>query len=588
MIYNGEKRAHLYKGDAHPAELYKGDRYITGWQTENKTGALMEFNNTYNANFDHLNAYGMSTQETNNGANKIEDNFSKYSTINREYMITTEDGDSVIGIDVSGKTTDQWFSINAITDYDLSVSANGFFVSFDYYTNDNTMISGGSNSTIFRVQGYDNNRVRVNWIEPHLNDTGGQWITKPTMLGEWQRVKLYFPYSALTSWGNPAYFRLGFCLTRNGSYKIKRPMLTYGNIDLNYQPYTGGKPSPSFDYPQVIKDLNLSTRVEGRNIANVVLNASYRGDNGGLLMRNGWAVIDPIDTTINKTFYLSYTTVNHPLSVVARELDAGGNVTTRFYGIGSENVTGAYRGGFTVLPTTVETRINLYTNNAQWSGREIQAGDVINVMLSIGATQYNYEPYRTPQIYAVTARGINIGTTDPVGIANYYDGANYWVCDTIDLAKGIYTKRVGEYTQTNRYVTFPRIISGSGGDFYYCSNSVRDPNTRALGYGNRIERYIISNKFTVVNQSTETAHPYSIVAPYGHTNGIELRFQVKTTEVTTIDQLNNILTSTVTYYPCEPVNINISTAFNTIFPTTVITSNTDRIEATAKVVNMED
>lgn len=62
-IYKGDKKAALYKGDKHPAELYCGEQKAAGYRVEEQRGADMIFENTYNAQFDQLSVYGKSTQE---------------------------------------------------------------------------------------------------------------------------------------------------------------------------------------------------------------------------------------------------------------------------------------------------------------------------------------------------------------------------------------------------------------------------------------------------------------------------------------------------------------------------------------------
>ena len=76
--------------------------------------------------------------------------------------------------------------------------------------------------------------------------------------------------------------------TYNNKYHI---MLNSGNIALPYEPYTGGKPSPSSEYPQEIKSVGkwndekqkyeVSVKVTGKNLLNLQkesdVNGLYRG-----------------------------------------------------------------------------------------------------------------------------------------------------------------------------------------------------------------------------------------------------------------------------------------------------------------------
>ena len=48
MLYVGDKKAVICKGDFHPAALYKGDKKITGYSLEEFTGVIVTLENCYN------------------------------------------------------------------------------------------------------------------------------------------------------------------------------------------------------------------------------------------------------------------------------------------------------------------------------------------------------------------------------------------------------------------------------------------------------------------------------------------------------------------------------------------------------------
>ena len=50
-IYQGETRKTLFKGDYHPAEMYKGENKITGYDVQTVSGAEISIENTYNDEF---------------------------------------------------------------------------------------------------------------------------------------------------------------------------------------------------------------------------------------------------------------------------------------------------------------------------------------------------------------------------------------------------------------------------------------------------------------------------------------------------------------------------------------------------------
>lgn len=82
--------------------------------------------------------------------------------------------------------------------------------------------------------------------------------------------------------------------TYNNKYHI---MLNSGNIPLPYEPYTGGKPSPSPEYPQEIKNVGkwneetqkyeVDVKVTGKNLLNLQKEPDVKGTYQGWKVGNG-------------------------------------------------------------------------------------------------------------------------------------------------------------------------------------------------------------------------------------------------------------------------------------------------------------
>ena len=62
--------------------------------------------------------------------------------------------------------------------------------------------------------------------------------------------------------------RLAFYITEGKQYSLKniKVMLNAGSSALPWEPYTGGKPSPSPNYPQEIKNAKSEVVVHGKNL----------------------------------------------------------------------------------------------------------------------------------------------------------------------------------------------------------------------------------------------------------------------------------------------------------------------------------
>ena len=89
-IYKGDKKAALYKGDKHPAELYCGEQKAAGYRVEEQRGSDMIFENTYNAQFDQLSVYGKSTQVSSMGRKESAKSVTsfEYDTVQDESGVT--------------------------------------------------------------------------------------------------------------------------------------------------------------------------------------------------------------------------------------------------------------------------------------------------------------------------------------------------------------------------------------------------------------------------------------------------------------------------------------------------------------------
>ena len=63
MIYKDGNTLKAYKGDYAPVNIYRGGNKIAGWRFDEKTGASLSFNNTYNDFVDRLEVEGKSIQD---------------------------------------------------------------------------------------------------------------------------------------------------------------------------------------------------------------------------------------------------------------------------------------------------------------------------------------------------------------------------------------------------------------------------------------------------------------------------------------------------------------------------------------------
>lgn len=105
-------------------------------------------------------------------------------------------------------------------------------------------------------------------------------------------------------------------------------------------------------------------------------------------------------------------------------------------------------------PKTVKTHVSvsfiarnylcffLRVNTEGEEAGETRAIEVTNIMLNAGNTELTYEPYKTPQSIVLSTPNGLPGIPVTSG-GNYTDAdGQQWVCDEIDLARGVYIQRV--------------------------------------------------------------------------------------------------------------------------------------------------
>lgn len=230
-----------------------------------------------------------------------------------------------------------------------------------------------------------------------------------------------------------------------------QPMLNVGTSPLPWEPYTGGQPSPSPDYPQEIVSAGaggeINVEVHGKNLLNLQDAALYNC----YIDKNG-----RIHSSINNHYYafISLTYLNDMIlknkgkqlsfSVVGNP--ANKHVSIVIYGEFSNGSTFMEKStiGDSVtltIPEELESinRLELRFNRANVSFSDSDT-TVKNLILSLG--QAFYQPYYSPQSLSIsTPTGL---PAIPVNSGGNYTDANgqQWIADYIDLKRGKYVQNI--------------------------------------------------------------------------------------------------------------------------------------------------
>nr|DAI88025.1 MAG TPA: hypothetical protein [Caudoviricetes sp.] len=230
-------------------------------------------------------------------------------------------------------------------------------------------------------------------------------------------------------------------------------MLNKGAEEKPYEPYTGGKPSPSPEYPQEIASAgesgNITVEVRGKNLLQL---QDGRGGNRGVEVtcRNG--EISLVGTATETGWAILK--VNPPV------------VLNGDYALSTSNDVECYliNNDYKIVIATPKPQ-NIVNGEVVKIAFSVTEGKIYNmngikVMLNRGLTASPYEPPRIPQ--SLTLQTPNGLPGIPVSKDGNYTDADgqQWICDEIDLGRGKYVQRVKDFI-INRNTN----ISTSMGDY---------------------------------------------------------------------------------------------------------------------------
>lgn len=214
-------------------------------------------------------------------------------------------------------------------------------------------------------------------------------------------------------------------------------MFNEGNSIKPYEPYTGGKPSPSPEYPQEIESVGQDGEIEVKTLGANLFDASTALKtqiDAGLLHINdsGEVVLNGTFGTNNRNFYITLKPGVYCLT--------GGAI---WHIIASKDSVFDR-----ILTIDEETTYHCYISNGTYN--EV----VSNPMINAGSTALPYEPYKPAQTLIIpTPNGLS---GIPVSSGGNYTDADgqQWVCDEVDFKKGVYVQRVATETPKAKWSKF--------------------------------------------------------------------------------------------------------------------------------------
>ena len=225
--------------------------------------------------------------------------------------------------------------------------------------------------------------------------------------------------------------------------KAKKIMLCEGDVEKPHEPYTGGEPSPSVEYPQEIANAgdkgDIGVDVYGGNLFDIDTEP-FEGRRNDYIFENN---------AIYKENIMPYRAIRYHIKTPPKtRLRLSADVTS--------NLTAVQVSNYNEGGTTVDVNVNkskretiFGTNEHEklvvsiYNSKEgmLKAG---NIMVGIaGEAKTIFEPYKPAQtLTLVTPNSLPGIKVDSGG--NYTDASGQqWVCDEIDLERGKYVQRIG-------------------------------------------------------------------------------------------------------------------------------------------------
>lgn len=301
-------------------------------------------------------------------------------------------------------------------------------------------------------------------------------------------------------------FRIFLRLEETFNGKVKAMISKTQPTASNYEPYTGGKPSPSPEYPQEIKSAGQSGEI-GVTVTGTNLLPFEVGQKG-----NGFEVFaDGVQVDVDRETDIYAVGQNN--GNVESGYDEFALMTAGKYYIysGTQDVylyVVVWRKGKNVI-----LGYSVGTNAAQI---EIMDGDKFRIFLRTAAafkgkvkamitrTPMNatsYEPYKPVQKLIVPTPNGLPGIPVSSG-GNYTDEkGQQWVCDEVDFKKGVYVQRIAKYISSGGENLIAPSTRDGVDQYIIAVKSEIDKNFLSFGFSNKFKckNMFEANTFTVTD-----------------------------------------------------------------------------------------
>lgn len=342
---------------------------------------------------------------------------------------------------------------------------------------------------------------------------------------------------------------------------ISEIMICEGTTAKPFEPYTGGAPSPSPDYPQEIvskaEDGQVEVEVLGGNLWDGNFKSGYFGIDG--IVRSYadepttfYLIVVPCAE--NTEYTLSYKN-NMDRCIIGystENVEEGTKIQDVFDASGQPN-------------TTINTGNNAKYLCAYVYNKNVDVGKEIPdmIMINQGNTALPYEPYKTPQTLTVSTQNGLPGIPVTSG-GNYTDETGQqWVCDEVDFKRGVYVQRVKKASNITWALTSGYAVEGSE---LFMAGSITDGKAEGNPYINTAFCSKLQNNYLIGNQN--------ISGFYQNASTIYARIK----DVSDVEEFNQLMSGAEILYqlqmtietPLSAEELAAYAGLHTNYPTTTV------------------
>lgn len=226
------------------------------------------------------------------------------------------------------------------------------------------------------------------------------------------------------------------------------PLVNIGNTVLPWEPYTGGMPSPNPEYPQELTSIeNPSVSIIGRNLIRYPYRAESAYNNGITFTANSDGTVTANGTATDTAYFTMQNIADYsttiPISKGTYVLSGAPIEYCRVaIALWKNKKKAATYSAYVRQPLTFTIDEDDITFDVVCT---VDTGAILdNVVfkpqLEAGSVPTPYEPYKPSQPLTLnrTIPGIHVAEG-----GNYTDSdGQQWICDEVDLARGVYVQRV--------------------------------------------------------------------------------------------------------------------------------------------------